>query len=70
MSCAMDPTRVALSPKLAKAPAATTPRTRSGWSIATRSAFTAPIEWPTTMAGAISSACITAAASAAKSRVR
>ena len=55
---------------LAKAPAATTPQTAAGWSMAMRSAFTAPIEWPTTTTGGSFSVATNAAASAAKSRVR
>jgi hypothetical protein len=59
-----------LSEKLAKPPAATTPRTAAGWSIAMRSALTAPIEWPTTSTVGSPSVATSAAASAAKSRVR
>ena len=42
----------------------------AGWSIAIRRALTAPIEWPTTSTGGISSVVTRAAASSAKSRVR
>ena len=66
----MKSTSSGLSEKLAKPPAATTPRTAAGWSIARRSALTAPIEWPTTSTGGSPSVATSAAASAAKSRVR
>jgi hypothetical protein len=66
----MNSSSPGLSAKPANAPAATTPRTSSGRSIASRSATAAPIEWPTTVRAGSESCVARSATSSAKSRIR